>query len=361
MPDRVVRPAPPAGRVPAKWRPPLGLVVAAVIGFAILLPLAAALALRVHESDFARNAGAGQAAVAAIVFGAALAAIAGVVVHRAVTRPVRTLIGRTRAIAAGDRNALVPLDRHGTAEFAELSQGLLDMAGSLARRADFIRSFAAHVSHELKSPLTSMRAAAEIMRDDLEEGQRSLTADEQARLLETIVAEAGRLELLLQKLRELARAEAVPVQGQSRLAEILPDLRASHPLVAIDSTGVPDASLPLPAEALAIVLGQLVDNASRHGARQVTIEAAAPGPGRVELRVRDDGEGIAPADRDRVFDAFFTTRRAEGGTGMGLAIARSVIDAHAGTITVGDCEDGALFVISLPAPQPASSKIWPPS
>ena len=360
MPDRDVRPAPHPDRVPVKWRPPLGLVVAAVIGFAILLPLAAALILRVHESDFARNAGAGQAAAAAVVFGAALAAIAGIAVHRAVTRPVRTLIGRTRAIAAGDRKALVPLDRHGTAEFAELSQGLLDMAGSLARRADFIRSFAAHVSHELKSPLTSMRAAAEIMRDDLEEGHRSLTAQEQAKLLATIVGEAGRLELLLQRLRDLARAEAVPVQGQSRLAEVLPGLRSSHPSLAIDAAGVPDAPLPLPAEALAIVLGQFLDNAARHGATHVTIDASA-GQSRVELRVRDDGDGIAAADRDRIFDPFFTTRRAEGGTGMGLAIVRSVIDAHAGTVTLGDCEGGTVFLISLPAAQPASSKIWPPS
>ncbi len=347
-------------RVPTKWRPSLGLVVALVLGLAIVLPLALALVLRVHESEFVRKASAAEATTVALVLAALLAGLAGFVIHRSVTRPVKALIDRTRAIAAGDRAALAPLERHGTAELAELSQSLLDMAGGLARRADFIRTFAAHVSHELKSPLTSMRAAAEILLDDAAEAGQPLTPQDRSRLLTTVVAEADRLERLLGRLRELARAEGVPAAGQCGLDGVVADLRAKHRTLAIEVSAGPDDTLPMSAEALAIVLGQLMDNAARHGATRVGIAAARDGD-HIVVDVADDGEGIAPGNRERVFDAFFTTRRAEGGTGMGLAIARSVVEAQGGTIGLRDTVRGATFAIALPAGQPRSSKIWPPS
>ena len=84
-----------------------------------------------------------------------LALAVGFVFHRTITRPVRELIVRTCAIARGDKSARRPLEHHGTAEFAQLSQSFLDMATALESRSDYIATFAAHVSHELKSPLSS--------------------------------------------------------------------------------------------------------------------------------------------------------------------------------------------------------------
>lgn len=347
-------------RVPAKWRPPLALVIASVLGIVIVLPAAAMLVLRVHETTLVQAAGRAEVVAGGLVGGLVLAVVAGLIIHRAVTRPVKALIQRTRAIANGDRGALRPLDQHGTAEFAELSQSLLDMAGGLARRSDVVGGFAAHVSHELKSPLTSMRAAAELLRDDLAEEAQSLSREDRERLLGTIIAEAGRLHLLLQRLRDLARAEAPAAPGQTMLSAVLPGLRASHPGLALDTGSTDEAPIPIAADTVAIVLGHLLDNAVRHGATTVTI-GCTRSPQEVTLSVRDDGPGIAAGNRERIFDAFFTTRRGEGGTGMGLAIVRALLEAQGGTISLVDGDGGALFRIVLPQPQPASSKIWPPS
>ena len=92
----------------------------------------------------------------------------GFLFHRTITEPMRELVERTNLIGKGDRDALRPLKRHGTSEFARLSQSFLDMARRLNTRSSFISTFATHVSHELKSPLTSIQGAAELLRDDVD-------------------------------------------------------------------------------------------------------------------------------------------------------------------------------------------------
>ena len=273
-----------------------------------------------------------------------LTALAGFAFHRTLTAPIRQLMARTQAIAAGDHSAIRPLVHHGTAEFAQLSQSFLDMAASLAQRSDFIESFAAHVSHELKSPLTSIRGAAELLRDDAAEP--SMTQAQRLRFLDQIMADVGRLSALVTRLRELARAETAPVAGHSTLAAILGDLRAGGDGVQIAATGDLDTSIGMSSENLRIILSHLIDNAARHGARDVAISARQL-TDEVEIMVRDDGPGVSPNNRDRIFEPFFTTRRNEGGTGMGLAIVRTMIEAHSGGV---DLLDGAqtTFRIVLP-------------
>jgi signal transduction histidine kinase len=104
-------------------------------------------------------------------------------------------------------------------------------------------------------------------------------------------------------------------------------------------------------EQLARMLSNLVDNAVRHARRQVTISVVA-GTSSVEVKVGDDGPGIARADREAVFDPFVRLDghrdRHQGGAGLGLAIVRQVVLAHHGTIRVTDNEPGALFVVRLP-------------
>jgi len=277
----------------------------------------------------------------------ALTLLIGLAFHRTITRPVKELIARTSAIGKGDRSALRPLRHHGTAEFATLSQSFLDMAGALNTRSDFVATFAAHVSHELKSPLTSIEGAAELLRDDIGAGKDRMTDAERQRFLDNIVADAKRLTAITHRLRELARAEGTPTDGTTSAGSAVEALHDAFPGLSIRASGELTSPLAMSAENLRIVLSHLADNAERHGAARFTVEAERQGEF-IRLDVRDDGHGISPNNRAKIFDSFFTTRRDSGGTGMGLAIVRAMLEAHGGAISLVDSERGAHFVIVLP-------------
>lgn len=292
----------------------------------------------------------GKVALAALTI-VTLALLIGLVFQRTITRPMRELMRRTAAIGRGDRSALQPLAHHGTAEFAQLSQSFLDMAENLQNRSDFIATFAAHVSHELKSPLTSIQGAAELLRDDFDPSADSMNADDRCRFLDNIISDVGRLTAVVQRLRELARAETTPISGATTVADAVADLRSGFETLGIEANGDLDRRIQISAESARIVLSHLADNAARHGAKNLTIAAVRQGDD-LRVAVRDDGSGISRANRDKVFDSFFTTRRDSGGTGMGLAIARAMLQAHGGSIVlVEDGEGaprGAAFVLTIP-------------
>ncbi|WP_430694909.1 ATP-binding protein [Mesorhizobium montanum] len=262
---------------------------------------------------------------------------------RTVSRPIYALIDRTKRIAAGDRDAIRPLDHHGTREMAALSAAFLDMATKLQARSDSIQTFATHVSHELKSPLTAIQGAAELLRDS----GGAMDETERRRFSNNIVTDAGRLNLLVRRLLDLARAENLAPSGENTtLGAALALLPIDTRLEArIDAGG--DIGLGISAENLAIVLANLIDNSARHGARQVAIDASTAG-GRVLVHVGDDGDGISTANRTKIFEPFFTTRRETGGTGMGLGIVLALLKAHDGTIGLVDSERGTRFEIDLP-------------
>jgi two-component system, OmpR family, sensor histidine kinase CreC len=241
-----------------------------------------------------------------------------------------------------------PLAHHGTHEFAMLSQSFLDMAQRLHDRSDYIHTFAAHVSHELKSPLTSIRGAAELLRDSLGAAAHRMTDAERRAFLDNIVADAERLTALLNRLRELARADNPQVRGRSALAPVIAELRSAFPELTIRAVGALEREARISAENLRIALSHLADNAARHGAKTLAIQAEEE-RGFVRLTVRDDGEGISEQNRERIFDPFFTTRREKGGTGMGLVIVRSLFEAHGGSIALRASSGGAAFEIRLPA------------
>ncbi|WP_425374790.1 ATP-binding protein [Mesorhizobium tamadayense] len=262
---------------------------------------------------------------------------------RTVSRPIYALIDRTKRIAAGDREAMRPLAHHGTREMAALSAAFLDMAQKLQARSDSIQTFATHVSHELKSPLTAIQGAAELLRDS----GGTMDEAERRRFSNNIVTDAGRLNLLVRRLLELARAENLAPSGASTtlgaaLALLPVDTRLE---VRIEAGG--DIGLGISGENLAIVLANLIDNSARHGAKQVTIGAERTGE-RAAIHVGDDGDGISASNRAKVFEPFFTTRREAGGTGMGLGIVLALLKAHDGTITLVDSARGTRFEINLP-------------
>jgi signal transduction histidine kinase len=269
----------------------------------------------------------------------------GFLFHRTITEPMRELVERTNLIGKGDRSALRPLRRHGTSEFARLSESFLEMAQRLDTRSHFISTFATHVSHELKSPLTSIQGAAELLRDDVDDPD--MDDDDRRKFLDNIVADTERLAKISARLRDLARAENPVGVGVTKLAEAIAAIRSSFAALDVRAMGELDTLLCISEENAAIILSNLADNAMRHGSTVLTVSAVRQQAG-LAVTVSDNGEGISPNNQAQIFDSFFTTRREHGGTGMGLAIVRAVLEAHGGTIRLIDSETGATFELTIP-------------
>lgn len=285
----------------------------------------------------------GKLALAALAT-LALTLLIGFVFVRLISRPVNELLERTRAIASGDASAIRPLSHHGTREMAALAGGFLDMARKLQSRSDTLQTFATHVSHELKSPLTSIQGAAELLRD----GGDDMSPEQRHRFHDNIAADSERLSQLVRRLIELARAEhAEPGTERTTLRDALKRVSRSDGLILETGQG-PDIAVRMSRENLAIILGNMVDNAHRHGATSVELSAEAVDD-RAVLTIHDDGPGIVDENRERVFEPFFTTRREEGGTGLGLGIVSALVKAHGGSIRLAQSDEGARFEIELPA------------
>ena len=320
-----------APRVPQKWRPTLAMIVFAVLLTVLLLP--AAIVVWFRALDNTTNA-MGPIEIGALGVALVITVGIGVVFSRTITGPIDALIQRTREIGRGGRAAIVAPDQQGTREIATLSQSFLDLAERLVDRTEYVSSFAAHVSHELKSPVTSIRGSAELLRD------AEMSKEERQRFLDHIIADSDRLTALLDSLRDLARADLDAEPGWSTVAGAI----AGHEVAL---SGDIDVRMALGPEAARAVFGQLLRNAVEHGGTAVTITAERRGS-MLHVRVADNGEGVSPGNRDRIFEPFFTTRRESGGTGMGLQIVRSMLAAHGGTIALLPSGSGAAFEIRVP-------------
>jgi two-component system, OmpR family, sensor histidine kinase CreC len=272
----------------------------------------------------------------------------GLVFSRTITRPMRELVDRAARISRGDRDAFQPLAHYGTREFAQLSHSFLDMAEQLARRSDYIATFSSHLTHELKSPLTSIKGAAELLLDSLQSKSDNLTRMEQKNFISNILGDTGRLEAMTQRLRELARAETAPQNEHIELSQVIGALKSRFPTRAIDATGCLDRSIGMSSEKALIVLSHLTDNAIRHNAKSVWLDAVAQ-EAFVKMTVSNDGDPISEPNREKIFDAFFTTRRDTGGTGMGLSIVRAVMTSHGGSIRLLPSNEGVTFELQFPA------------
>ncbi|MCP4618712.1 MAG: HAMP domain-containing protein [Bradyrhizobium sp.] len=274
--------------------------------------------------------------------------IIGLVFSRTITRPMHELVSRVERIGRGDREAFRPLAHYGTREFARLSKSFLGMAEQLSRRSDYIATFSAHLTHELKSPLTSIKGAAELLLESLQGHTATLTKMEQKNFVSNIIGDAERLETMTQRLRELARAEGAPQNESSELGSVVSGLKSRFPTRSIAASGCLDRFIGMSAEKALIVLSHLTDNAIRHNARSIRLEAANDDAA-IRLTLSNDGDQISEANRDRIFDAFFTTRRDTGGTGMGLAIVRAIMASHGGSIRLKPTDQGAAFELLFPA------------
>jgi signal transduction histidine kinase len=233
-------------------------------------------------------------------------------------------------------------------EIRELYADFRAMAAAIDRRSRYLRDFAAAVSHEFKTPLAGIRGAVELMEDHGE----TMSREDRLRFLDNISAASARLSQLVSRLLDLARADMARPDAHvaTDLAAVLPRLADALSdaalVVALDRPLAP-ALAAVPEATLEAVLTALTDNSRKAGADRVTVTVSSELDALV-LTLADNGEGVPPADSDRLFEPFFTTRRAEGGTGLGLPIVRSLLAvSHAG-ITLLEAEGGAVFRIVLP-------------
>lgn len=282
---------------------------------------------------------------------AVLIAVVAVSLYTAFTiaRPVRAVIRQTERAVRGEKGAVIPLARPVTREIAHLSDAVAQLARTLEERADYIRTFASHVSHEFKTPLTAMQGAVEL----LEEHGAGMTPEERERFFANLRANIARLDRLVRKLLDLARADVMPAAGESApVASILQRTaqryRAQGRNVNLPA-GAPEVTVGIAEETFESIVAALIDNALQHGGPDVAVRVHAEPAGEdLLLRIEDNGPGISAANRDRIFEPFFTTARERGGTGLGLAVVKSLLTAHRGDIRLLPTERGAAFEIRLP-------------
>ena len=257
--------------------------------------------------------------------------VLGLLLWRLIRAPVQALAARAQSIRGGD--APEGLEHYGTPEIGELAQAVLDMAEVLQSREMAVRGYTDHVTHELKTPLTAIRGAAELLEaeEDLPEGAK--------RLVSTIAGAEKRAVKLLGAARQIAAAREPEHRGTCRLKDCVPDLEARLSTTKLQVLK-DDVELPLAQSGLAVVLGHIAENAEEAGATELTLESGESDEG-PWLVVSDNGPGISSGNAAQVFEPFFTTRRDSGGTGMGLAIVQTLLLAHGALIQLVDTGEGA--------------------
>lgn len=273
-------------------------------------------------------------ALGTVIVGAGVA----LALARGLTGPLRRAEGATGRIAAGDLSARVPEPTpRSPTEIADLSRSINLMAATLERSRGVERQFLLSVSHDLRTPLTSVRGWAEAIRDG--------TAPDAVRAAQIIETEARRLDRLVGDLLELGRLESgqfslVPVEVEVArvIADVVagaqPDADAADLTLHLDDRSAAGRAVVDP-DRLGQVVANLVDNAAKFAVRRVGVAVEAT-PGRVVITVSDDGPGIAAEDLPHVFERLYVSRhrptRRESGSGLGLAIVRELVAAMGGTV-----------------------------
>lgn len=274
-----------------------------------------------------------------------LTVLLGLFVSSGIARPIRELLRQIELLRTGEIRTVKPIARPVTQEMARLSESFATMSEALADRADYIRRFAGHVSHEFKTPLASMQGALELLIEHLD----TMEPEQSRQFLNNLQTDTQRMKLLVNRLLELARADAMPPsRSHCSLGTVAGSVRSAFRDrgLAVEFEEEFDPDLPIAPDALEMVLCNLAENSLLHGADRIGLSVSQT-PDVIRLAVADNGRGISKANRDKVFTPFFTTRRASGGTGLGLEICRSVLKANGAGIALGESDQGATFVLEF--------------
>lgn len=281
---------------------------------------------------------------------------------RWISGPLRRTAAAARQVAGGDYDVRIPPT--GPQEAQDVALAFNHMVDEVRRNQRVQRDFVANVSHELKTPLTSIQGFAQAIQDEAvsdSEGRRQAA--------QVIYDEADRLRRLVEGLLDLARLES----GQSDMARQPVDVAALLNRVADQESVVAaerqiritrDWPPELPSlmgdgDRLAQVFINLIDNAIRHSPSGDEVRLGAkPAAGWLQVEVSDHGPGIAPEDQDRVFERFYKSDKARAsatgrGSGLGLAISAEIVNAHGGRIDLTSSPGlGSRFTVALPLSRP---------
>ena len=262
----------------------------------------------------------------------------------AISRPVRTLRASAEAVARGEPRTPLNAGALTPRELVALSEAVDRMTDQLTERTRYILEFATQVSHELKTPITAIAGAIELLREpaqDMSEAQRE-------RFLANVASDAERMERLVRRLLKLAQIESGSEEPEAiDLERFLQAMRERAPdRIQLDL----EPELPIlrmSPDRLETAIGNLLDNALRHGAgKPVTLRARRSGE-RITIEVHDLGPGIRSGSRERIFERFYTTERDRGGTGLGLSLVKAVAEARGGRVDVESSELGTTFQLVL--------------
>jgi signal transduction histidine kinase len=264
-----------------------------------------------------------------------------------VLRPVRDVATTARGISRGRRDQRL-VARENDDELQEMVAAFNDMLDALAdaleRSQDaeqVSRRFLADAAHQLRTPAAGIRASVGTM-------MRTEEGAEREQLLDNLAAESARMSRLLSSLLRVARLDSreAPSLTATRLAPMVDELvahqRVRAPRLRFEVDGADDVVAEVDRESLGEAVANLLDNAARHAHQLVQVEVASDEEGTV-IRIRDDGPGVAPDLRERIFDRFVSLDGGPG-SGLGLPIARGIAEAHGGSLH----HDGSAFVLRLP-------------
>jgi two-component system sensor histidine kinase BaeS len=293
--------------------------------------------------------------IAAIV-AVAVGAIVAITLGRRLVKPVREADAAAHRIAAGELSTRLPEPRPGaTDELSDLARSINAMAASLERSKTLEQQFLLSISHDLRTPLTSIRGYAEAITD-------GATKDPQW-AASVILSESRRLERLVHDLLDLAKLQSTGFSLHLQPLDLSAIVRAAaegfEPDAAARNVALHiDAPAPITVNAdgdrLAQVVANLVENSLKYARTTITVTTGHDGP-TATLSVDDDGPGIAPGDLPHVFERLYVARhepaRRESGSGLGLAIVRELVDAMHGTVEASASPTGgARITVRMPPP-----------
>lgn len=280
---------------------------------------------------------------------------------RSIAQPLQQMAQAAHQVAQG--NYAHPAPETGPTEVQDLGRTFNQMARQVQATQQAQRDFLANVSHDLKTPLTSIQGFAQAMLDGAVD-----TPDGVQRAATIIFDESDRMRRLVESLLDLARLDAGLKTLHKRPLDLLPFLRAlTEPFQLQATTKNLTLNLELPptlpailgdADPLARVFNNLLENALKHtpAGGQVTLRAAPSTATHIEITVSDTGPGIPPEDLPRVFERFYQVDKARSrgrGAGLGLTISKEIIEAHQGQIWATSAPgNGATFHVRLPTLKP---------
>lgn len=303
--------------------------------------------------------GIGNALLRAGLIALFVAALLGLWIARSVARPLQTLAAAAEAMTGGDYDQQIALQ--GPQEVRRVAATFNTMATEVNRTRNAQRDFVANVSHDLKTPVTSIRGWSQALLDGT-----AVSPDAQQHAASIIYSESERMERMVNELLDLARIESgqmtlhresvdLAALADSLYLTLLP--RAQEQQIYLTKAIQPVPPIPGDHDRLMQVFANLLDNALKHTPPQGTVQLIVRpvGADAVEFAVQDSGKGMPPEELQRIFERFYQVdkSRARGngrtGSGLGLAIARELVTLHHGLLTAqSQVGQGSRFIVRLP-------------